>query len=70
MTFADIRSFPTAVDFGGSTTKVHESCLRSFQIVGKLEELIAAGAPSKVLLEIIEDLRGAPQADFKPRGSM
>lgn len=46
----------------------HESLLRSYHIVDKIEELLRAGAPAAVLLEIIEDLRSAASNPEDPRG--
>lgn len=65
MTLAEIRATPTIVDtreLASDDTyhRIHESTLRSFHIVNKVQELLEANTPAPVLLQIIEDLKGRP----------
>lgn len=64
MTLNEIRNFPTTIDTGPNLGRVHESVLRSFQVVQKTKELLERGTPAPVLLELIEDMMTAMQRDF------
>ena len=64
MTLNEVRNFPTTIDTGPNSGRVHESVLRSFQIVKKTKELLERGTPAPVLLELIEDMMTATQGDF------
>lgn len=67
MTLHEIRDFPTTIDTGPNSGRVHESVLRSYQIVQKVKELLGQGVPPEVLLEIIGDLEGAMGSDYSVR---
>lgn len=54
MTLAEIRSFPQVHN------NVHESVFRSYQVLDKVCELLAAKVPHEVIREIIQDLNCAP----------
>lgn len=58
MKLSEIREYPTVLDT--SNGKIHESCLRSFQIVAKVLELLDANTPPEVVVEVIVDLANAP----------
>lgn len=64
MSLDEIRNFPTTIDTGINSKRVHESVLRSFQVVQKIKELLDKNTPAPVLLEIIDDLMGAKQKDW------
>ena len=72
MTLADIRSFPTGLEFDAGIrpvdrlsryARVHESCLRSYQVLEKVKELLEQQVPAPAILEIIADLQSAPGSD-------
>jgi len=65
MTLAEIREMPTSIDL--PSNGIHESVLRSYQIVGKVRELLRAETPHCVIEEIILDLMDAPERRFSPR---
>ncbi len=53
-TFADIRAKRTTRD------NVHESVYRSYHILDKVVELLDQEVPHVVIVEIVADLRDAP----------
>lgn len=63
MTFAEIREMPTT--HRDSNGGIHESVLRSWTILEKVKELLRRNTPADVILEIVEDLQGAPQRERK-----
>ena len=50
---------PTTVD------SVHESCYRSYHCLAKVKDLLEQKCPPDVILEIIEDIKTAPQGEKK-----
>lgn len=64
MSLADIRSFPNLF-FAPGGSHVHESCLRGYQILEKVKELLEKQTPPAVILEIVADLQAAPNVDFR-----
>lgn len=56
-----IRKRPTCWPPGVQQGGVHESVMRSFHILGKVCELLQKKTPHDVILEIIDDLKGAPE---------
>ena len=54
MKLEEIRQMPTTVGV------YHESCFRSFHVLQKIMELVAAGTPAAVIAEIYGDLTDAP----------
>lgn len=64
MTLDEIRKTPTIIDTGANSGRVHESVLRSFFILEKVQELLTKQTPAEVILELIADMRGAPGSDF------
>ena len=64
MTFLEIANQATTVK-GDLRHGVHESVLRSFCILEKVRELLQRGVPADVVVDIIDELQGAPQSDFK-----
>lgn len=68
MTLSEIRSMPRDVDFKDvdpNSKGMHESCFRSYHIVEKVMELCHEATPHKLMLEIINDLRLAPEPNNK-----
>ncbi len=68
MKLAEIRELPTilAIDKPNGKSyraKYHESLFRSYQILGKVKELIEMKAPFEIIQMIIEDLQDAPPKD-------
>ena len=63
MRLKDIREFPTTIDAGGN--RIHESVLRSYQIVLKTRELLEQGTPPELVIEIMDDLMAAEHSDHK-----
>jgi hypothetical protein len=61
MLLCKIRELPTILDTG--STRTHESVFRSYQTVEKVIELLKAGCPHEIILEIIEDIRHAPHTE-------
>ena len=59
MTIAEIREFPNHVT--GLGRGMHESCMRSYQCVQKVRELLRKCTPPDVLVEIIDDIMDAPE---------
>lgn len=60
MKLSEIRVMPTTLSMestGGG--RWHESMLRSYHIVAKVIELLEAGAPASVVIEVIRDLQEA-----------
>jgi hypothetical protein len=67
MKLEDIRQRPTAIRLGlGAGSRWHESVLRAFHVVDKVKDLLAKNTPAEVILEIIEDLMGAPPTADHP----
>ena len=61
MLLSEIRNMPTTVDLASDVPdKIHESLFRSWHIVAKIEELCEAKTPHSVILELIADMRCAP----------
>jgi len=62
VTLAEIRAMPTVIrGIEAGATGAHESLLRSYHIVQKVQELLVQETPPAIILEIIEDLRaGGP----------
>ena len=57
MKISDIRAFPTTIDSIPTGCKgVHESVLRSFQIVAKVRWLLEHGTPSDVVLSLMDEM--------------
>lgn len=64
MKMLEVRTMPTVYDFTDSkAVRVHESCFRSFQILGKVKELLGQGTPGSVVLELIELMESKPEDD-------
>lgn len=67
MTLTDIRAMPTVVEACvvdqvegyRRRSRIHESCLRSYQCLEKVKELLEKDCPSVVILEIIADVQAA-----------
>lgn len=49
-----VRSFPTTIAPSDYDGPVHESCLRSFQVLRALVGLLRAGTPPDVALRVVE----------------
>ena len=64
MKLSEIRNFPTTIDTGTNGQRFHESLLRSYHIVQKVIELCERRADHEVIMELIEDMRSAPQTDY------
>lgn len=72
MNLSQIRTMPTGV---GPFTKeqcegVHESCLRSYQMLEKVKEWLKEEVPHKVILELISDTMDAPDWDKDSFGDL
>lgn len=67
MTLHEIRDFPTSIDTGPNSGRVHESVLRSYQIVQKVKELLNQDVAPQVILEVIDDLEKAMGSDYSVR---
>lgn len=53
----DTRKFPTCVDEIPSGAKgVHESCLRSYQILQQVKYFLKKGTPTEIVLELISEM--------------
>lgn len=53
----EISKFPTCTDqVDGYPSPMHESCLRAYQILEETKRLLREGVPSKILLEIIDEM--------------
>lgn len=63
MKLSEIRELPTTIDSGPNGHRVHESTLRGYHILNKVVEHLAAGSNPLAVLEIIDDLRSAPEVD-------
>jgi hypothetical protein len=63
MLLSEVREFPTTLDTGPNCRRIHESVFRSYQTVEKVIELLQARCPHEIILEIIEDIKHAPQTD-------
>lgn len=66
-TLSEIKAMPTVLSVeyiqehlaaGAPTVGFHESLLRSFHVVEKVKELAAEGVPSKVILELVDEMTG------------
>ena len=55
MRIIDIAKMPTVIT-KVSGNGMHESLLRSFQILEKTKELLVKGTPTKVVLMLIEEM--------------
>jgi hypothetical protein len=64
MKITELVAFPTTVN-SAKHGRVHESVLRSFQLVRKLEEWLQCGVSAKICLELIDEVMGAEQSDFE-----
>jgi hypothetical protein len=58
MGIVDIMDMPTTVT-GSDGAKVHESTLRSYQILEKVKYWLAAGVPQTVILDLVLQLQVA-----------
>ena len=57
MKISEIRKLPTCTDeIDEYTCKIHESCLRAFQIVEKVRYYLVQGVPAKVILELMDEM--------------
>ena len=56
---------PTTIGTGPGGNRYHESILRSYQVLLKVQELCAKQCPNEILWEIIEDFRSLPQKDIE-----
>ncbi len=56
MQIHQIRLMPTTV-VGDVGSGLHESTLRAYQILIKVEDLLKRGVPTDVVLELIEEMR-------------
>lgn len=54
MTISEIKKFSTTLT-GETGNKIHESVLRSFQVVKKVEKMLKRGDSNDTILEIIEE---------------
>jgi len=64
MNIAQIKQFPTSIDLTGDKeimNSYHESYFRSYQLLGKVIELLKQDTPQKVILEIIIDIQDSPE---------
>lgn len=66
MKIAEIKKMPCVLHVpgpyrGSIIGKYHESLTRSYHLLAKVKELLEAGTPGSVVLEIIEDVEGVPQ---------
>lgn len=63
MRITEIAALPTTIETRDpkyvGCLGVHESVLRAYQIVVKVKELLAAGTPAPVVLELVEDMESA-----------
>lgn len=50
MKLLEIAEFPTCIN------NLHESTLRSYQILQKVKEYLQEGVPSKVILDLISEV--------------
>lgn len=65
MTLLEIRKLPTTVCHDvPDGFRVHESCLRSYQILEKVKSLMAQQTPHDVISEVIADLEASPSVDL------
>lgn len=68
MKFAEIKAMPKRMwvsklrEVMEGTTGLHESLFRSYHLLQKVKELLRAGVPAELLLEIIEDLEEDEQS--------
>ena len=65
MTFQQIRDMPTTIGTGPGGPRYHESILRSYHALIKVQELCQKNCPNEVLWELIEDIRSLPQKDIE-----
>ena len=63
MTIAELAEWPTTLDTGPNGTRVHESVLRSYQVLQKAREWLMKGTPPDVVLEMIDHCMDAPGQD-------
>jgi len=58
-TWTHIRTLPTSVtEVPRECSGVHESCLRSYQILEKVKEYLVRGVPADVILELVVEAEG------------
>lgn len=59
MNIIEIAKMPTDVrQIHEGSSGVHESVLRAYQILEKVKELLDAGTPTEVVMELIETMEG------------
>ena len=56
MMIRDVSNVPTEINCNNSNSRIHESCLRSYQIVLKVKEWLVQEVPHAVILELIEEM--------------
>lgn len=57
MTITEIAAMPVTIkEIPPGCRGVHESCVRSYQILELVKRWLAGGAPAQILLEVIESL--------------
>ena len=57
MRITEIQKMPTCINvIPQGATSVHESCLRAFNILNKVKDLLNKKVPSDVVLELINEM--------------
>ena len=62
MTLAELRDMPTTIGTGSNGPRIHESCMRSYQVLMKVRQMLLQSipVPPNIMLEIIDDAMDAP----------
>ena len=56
-TIAEISAMPTCTDLVPTNNpKIHESCLRAYQILRRVKSWLQRGVPAEVILELIDEM--------------
>lgn len=61
-TLSQARAFPTSTS---GPIKVHESCLRAYQILKVVKRWLRAGVPAPIILELVADMESGPGGVFR-----
>lgn len=65
MNALEIAVLPTTIDTGPNGSRYHESLLRSYHILRKVEWMLEKGASAEVILDFTRTMTNAPGRDLE-----